>query len=87
MAQVTWNYVAEGLAETSELLVAALVASVGSPVRVAPLDDEVSADMGVWIRGDKRDVDQVRETLEEDLDKRQLTWSGLEWQMPLEAGK
>jgi len=87
MAEVIWNYVAGDLVETGELLVAAIVAAVGSTVRVAPLDDEISARLGVWLGGERRELDAVREVLKKDLDGRGLTWNGLEWTMPLESGK
>jgi NADPH-dependent ferric siderophore reductase len=87
MAEATWNYVAEGLEQTGKLLAAAIGAVVGTPVKVAPLDDEVSARFGVWLRGERAELDAVREVLEADLDKRKLTRNGMEWQQPMESGK
>ena|GEM_PF-2753105 len=80
MAEEVWNYVADGLEQTGRTLAAAARAALGTPVRVAPFDDDVSAKLGVWLRGDKADLDQVREALDVALGEAGIVFSALRWE-------
>ena len=84
MAEEVWNYVADGLDATGVVLAEAALAVVGTRVRVAPFDDDLVAKMGVWIRGERSAVEEVREALDAALVKSKVTFNAMRWE---EAGR
>ena len=76
----TWSYEAESLEAMHRVLAEAARAAVGTPVRVAPFDDELLAKVGVWLQGKAEDVEAVRGTLDDSLRKGKIKFSAMRWQ-------
>lgn len=79
MAEETWNYIGSGLHQTARILSNALRASVGTSIKIAPLDDKTLMRIGVWLRGEPKEMTEVRERLDKNLQEKKIKYSALQW--------
>lgn len=59
MAVETYNAVGEKLTDNARILREAVLAALGTSVRVAPFNDELLRKVGVWLQGDSLEMEEV----------------------------
>jgi len=65
----TYNVTSDSVLGNLRALALAAGAAAGRKVKVAPFDDEMVRKFGVWVEGEKRDVDAVLTEIERGLAK------------------
>ena len=80
MKKQIWNYLAPDRRAMNVLLKEAVVAASGSGVRVAPFKRGLLYRVGVWLIGEKEEIEKVRSGLDARLSLVEIDFHAMLWE-------
>lgn len=77
---VTYNYVGVKVIENAIILKYAIEVVKGSNISVAPFDDDLLMQVGVWIKGEWEELEPLLEEIDKKLKNMKVTFVANEWE-------